>query len=419
MSAFKPRKYVRSWGGAPSGGASASSTCGGTGANAWREPNGRTVSIVRLQDGAVLATFANDPTSSLGSTGSSVRIATGFDSPMTGTPIVYPTGGGRIATLAYVSDADGVIWKLDLSNTDPASWTAKMFFDSFNQGVTGTGTPSVSGLSPDQVEGALGQALTAAPILSIGPNSELVMNFATGDQTLFTSKTFKPGSNDTPADEIPLENFVWSVVDPLNGSPAQPRWFVPFTDGTTAEFNLNPLTGSASPHYNFGERVTGPMALYDGVLYFATYWPDDGIVGGGACQQGEGRIYGMDYFAPRGSCSVASGLGCGGVQRYGDGTAQYFVPGTTDATLAGSLIPGVSITQVQPCLKTNPAVDTYFGSGVQFQQTTGVQQPQLTYVATANTTGSSLNQTQATTKNINLPQPQRNTKIDSWAQVIN
>src|SRR5581483_9496536 len=84
---------------------------------------GRSVTIVRLDTGEVLATFmrkvdtTNYPNDTLLKAGR--IIDTPLDSPMTGTPSVYPSIVGTDALRFYIGDVDGTVWRFDISNPDP------------------------------------------------------------------------------------------------------------------------------------------------------------------------------------------------------------------------------------------------------------------------------------------------------------
>jgi type IV pilus assembly protein PilY1 len=430
-----PRTMLRSWSTPP---ATADILGGTTQCDLFPTPNGRAVTIVRLSDGAVIATFANShdyAALGLSTTGNSAVLSAPFTAPITGTPAVYPNGGGRLATQAYVSDAEGQIWKLNFSGPDPSTWTATKFFDSFNTLATKNAPPGASALAANVLAANLGQQLTAAPILSIGPDSSLVLNFATGDQTLFTTTTFQAGSTLTTA-TIPIENFVYSVSDISSGTTpattsARLNWFVPFDQTNKYTTSSPAAVPSGGSQGNFGERVTGPMAVYAGVLYFATLWPDNGLQ---VCSAGEARIYGLDYFnaqACSGSTSTST-KACGGPVLLAPTGNQYDIPavdgvftnpsgGTvSSSTTAGAVIPGVAITQVQPCTTTSTlASNNYFAGGSTQYSAAATQQPQLTFMTTSSTSSTSLNNTTVANGKLALTVPRQPTRIDSWAHVIN
>ena len=38
---------------------------------------------------------------------------------------------GQVADRVYVGDADGTLWRIDLSNPDPVQWDAHVAFDAY------------------------------------------------------------------------------------------------------------------------------------------------------------------------------------------------------------------------------------------------------------------------------------------------
>ena len=221
---------------------------------------GRGVTIVRLDTGEIIRHF--------GRVGQDVPkrivdklkvIDTPFDSPIIGTPVVYPNIVGATAQKAFVTDADGTVWRLDLSSSNPASWRATLFQDLVNTGVT----PSCG--TPEQCAAA-SQPIPTPPVLSLDPSGGIVINVATGNQEniVVTSNM----------------NYVYSIQE---GRPT--------ASGT-------PSTASVKWYYGFaaGERVSGPMTVFDRTLYFASYTP--AVPGNsGVCKEGGfPTLWGMDFF---------------------------------------------------------------------------------------------------------------------------
>ncbi len=55
-----------------------------------------------------------------------------FDSPLTGVPVPYPAKAGQIANCIYIGDADGTLWRVNLSKPDPDDWTVDMMWDGYD-----------------------------------------------------------------------------------------------------------------------------------------------------------------------------------------------------------------------------------------------------------------------------------------------
>ena len=156
---FPRRTEVRQWG----------ASCAATDPVA-----GRSVTIVRLDTGEIIRHF--------GRIGQDVplrivprTIDTPFDSPIIGTPAVYPNIIGATAQKAFVGDADGTLWRVDLTSSNPANWKVTLFQDLVNTGLT----PSCG--SSAQCAAA-SQPITTPPVLSLDPSGGIVINAATGDQ---------------------------------------------------------------------------------------------------------------------------------------------------------------------------------------------------------------------------------------------
>ena len=129
--------------------------------------NGRSLAVVRVDTGEILQVFARKtdvqkyPTDTLLIAG---RIRdTPLDSPMTGTPLVFPNDVGSDTTKVFVPDADGTIWRFDLSNPDPLQWTGELYLDLYNQTVDTNATSWSDG-----------QPLQVPPALSLDTSGELV-----------------------------------------------------------------------------------------------------------------------------------------------------------------------------------------------------------------------------------------------------
>jgi type IV pilus assembly protein PilY1 len=362
---------------------------------------GRSVTIVRMEDGAILRTFGRTADVPNGIRSKGVFTATPLDSPMTGVPVTYPPQVGAAMKEFFVGDADGTIWRFDVSNPDPSQWTGKMFLDTFNPAVMASvptpATPGVSKPTSTADFANVSQPIALAPVLSLDPAGNLVMLVATGDQDTFTSTSFAPGST---TQKIAAYNFVYAITEKFDTtqSPEQLRatvdWYRTFVDG---------------------ERVTGPMAVFDKASYFATYAP---LVGANVCANGESRIWGVDFITP--------GTGCGGVLNIActkpvgidplNPTNNYIVPGNADPSVKGQLIPGVVVTMQPPCSTVTTVTDQFAGGSYTAFSMSSSAAPMLSYLT--NRLDMSRTQTTATTKTITLPPPKFATVVDSWAAVV-
>ncbi len=332
---------------------------------------GRSVTIVRLETGEVIRTFmrsADRP-----ATMPSVRIIDSpLDSPMTGVPVVYPSDVGSVGQKFFIGDADGTIWRFDVSSRNPASWKAELFFDPY-----GATTYAATTLLP---AGTAGQPVQLAPLLSLDRGGGLALHFATGDQETYTASGF---------------NYVFSLGESVQGAKlrAKVNWYIPFTSG---------------------ERVVGPMAVFDSKLFFASFAP---ATVGSVCGGGTAYLWARDYVTPQ----LDTDLSLGGAFRWlgaAEGTIipKNFNPSATDSTLAGKIIPGVSINVTASCADASQTgADTYV-SGAQHTQVSSIGGGGYSlFMQVGSKSNTSPNAVQ--TKTYALTSPNSPTIVDSWAAV--
>jgi len=337
--------------------------------NGDSELGARSLTIVRLDTGEIIRTFrqaASEVNSEL-----ALRVTTAeIDSPITGQPMPFPPQVGAVANRIFVGDNDGRLWKVDVSSPDPAAWTMKLFFDLYPSSLSFTF--------------ADGQPVELPPALSVDELGNMTMNVASGSQELL-------GVGDTT-------HHVFALRD----TPAGPTvgWYQPL------------LTG---------ERVLGPMIVFNSAVYFATYAPP---LVASACAQGSSKIWGMHFVEPESPTNLALGgaVGPGAVspEPFADPSTPYLtmqqILGTTETE---GVIAGVSVTQ-QPSCFTETAdslgddVLGFRGQHMLSQIHTGKVQL-LVHTGTksgASTSGGAIN-----TAAIDLPPPPALSFSSAWATI--
>lgn len=194
-----------------------------------------------------------------------------FPSPLVSTPSVYQDSPGTLASRGFVVDADGVIWRIDMSDSSQRpdgqthvtngpmnGWTVRPFHDIFwDRGP------------------AQGELSYEAPIVSVDTQGRLVVIVGTGDSNNFTKTN--------------VENRVVSLTEIIDDrvSADNPERY-------KAAFNWEKRvtsTGGLVP----SELVTGRMTLSEGRLFFGTFIPV--VSQGDACALGRGRLFAVDYLA--------------------------------------------------------------------------------------------------------------------------
>jgi type IV pilus assembly protein PilY1 len=349
-----------------------------------------------------------------------------LDSPLTGTPIVYPSDVGSVASKVFIGDEDGTIWRFDLSDKNPANWYGELFLDLYNTDVD-TSTTSWQDGQPFRVD----------PVLSHDTNGNLVLNVATGtgsEVAFDTSGTY----------------YLYSINENIVGSGttakarAYVNWFLPpaAPSGSTTDGGPPQVTSPPTP----GERAAGPMAVFNSTMFVSTFAaPTSGSTSSTACAgtSGTARVWGMDYVAPASgtnldqvntACATAPDdcvRSYGGVAKLqnpnlsdaGTGVTEGGVNLNVDAGTTAQFVQSinVSVTQVLPGLgiEATPACAT-LGSGND------------TYVGGSHGTVSSFTPTTfslvgefgasgtggTTSFNMSLPPPPASSIINSWGSVI-
>lgn len=315
----------------------------------WVQGAGRSLTIARLDTGEVVRTFVSPKAAITGNLSISRKTAAPFDSPLTGTPVPYPAKGGQITTRVYVGDADGTLWRVDVSKPDPKDWSVEMMWDGYESDLPEAGQP-----------------IQTPPIVSIDNFGQPVLLFSTGDQESITSTAPK--------------THLWSLTEKVNGTSFK----------VESNFHLD---------MSDGERVTGPISLFDGTAYFSTFAPQEVAAAGDVCTYGEGKLWGIDY-------------------RTGDGRLDKLNPSIKSQSFGpNSIVFGVAVTQTPSCSDTTNYDSAYFGS---YTGVTGGSpgEFQLVYQVSGQQGAQQPDNGSGVFTTMALPEPRVTTRIDSWAAVV-
>jgi type IV pilus assembly protein PilY1 len=323
----------------------------------WKSGAGRSLTIVRLDSGEVLMNFrgttATGPVNLLAQSPVRAQVVP-MASPITGVPVAYPGQTGQVANRVYVGDADGVLWRVDLSGTDPTKWSMSIAWDGYS-------LPGDTVLS--------GEVIQTPPVISTNPYGDTVILFSTGDQEQLSAST--------------MNTRVWSILEkrdaPSNSFQTTGNWYFDFPGG---------------------ERVTGPMSIFDSVAYFSTFAPNP--PGAPVCSFGISKIWALDYqtAAPR--------------FPNGNSTKQY-------ETADNTVIAGVAVTKTPSCETIASSTDPYLGAHSYVSNANaGVYQLVWQKGPGAGITTNNAVKTDPFTgiQSMNLQAPRQSTRIDSWATII-
>jgi type IV pilus assembly protein PilY1 len=213
----------------------------------------RSLTIVRLDTGEIIRTFRQDA-AEVNTTLQGRVIEAELDSPITGQPVPYPALAGAVADRIFVGDQDGRLWKVDVSSANPSNWSMKLFFDLYPASFAGT-----SGHDFDD-----GQPIVIPPVVSVDDEDQVTLNVATGSQE---------GLGAAPGQQ----NYVYSLTEDVDAAQAissKVTWYKKFGNG---------------------ERIVGPMVLFNGELFFASFTP---AAESDSCSSGVSRVWGMNYVEP-------------------------------------------------------------------------------------------------------------------------
>lgn len=371
----------------------------------------RSVTIVRLDDGRVIRRFqrvaetaaelATEPPLALDT---EIVQTAPLDSPISGQPAAFPGGTGMVADRIFVGDADGTLWRIDVSSRDPDSWRMQPYFD----------------LHATDTLYDTGQPIVSPPVLSTREDGMVTILVASGDQETFTPSGI---------------SHVYSLTDALK----EDYWSTVGSTETISD-DYTPFAAKVNWYHTFtqGERVAGPLAVFSRVAYFASYTPAP-LTGDGVCSNGSSKVWGMDYVLPavsattseetasaeeEAAATLTSLSGGGKPQMLEDPTApagtdnpwrQYLDNTTTDA-LDDSAIFGVTVAMVPTCSGATDPGDGTTGGGHRTITSEAPAKFQLLLqtgkVSTADSGGSIGFAT------VDISSPDTASIIDSWAAVL-
>lgn len=169
---------------------------------------------------------------------------------MTGSPVVYPAGGIAPASRAYIGDAGGQIWRLDLRDTDPDNWQIAVAWPPQDAEQRG--------------EYRKGRAVVDRPSLALREDGGLVVTFA-------TDRTGEIEDDQLRAYAVSFTDRAVIGDDAVTYQVTR-NWLLPFNDG---------------------EYATGAPIIRDGIVFFTTR---EGELDEVACGDIRGRLYGVDYY---------------------------------------------------------------------------------------------------------------------------
>jgi len=244
-----------------------------------------------------------------------------FHSPLSGSVTV----DGEMLSLthaAYMTDEDGILWRLSMLSVDPSKWRVAPLWDLYaNKAHNFSGT---------EVDAATTATAFAAGRVAMYPPL-LTRNPTTGNNIIVV------GTGD---------------VDNLTDSAA--NRVVSLEEVRTIDIHGELQPGGVTPNWKLqldaGEAVTGPLVMLDETVYFTSFRGPAGGTGD-VCELGVSRIVGAHVRLPE---SPTSGLPKPGLapETTGAMVLQY-----QPSTASSSLLLGLSIARDPVCTVGKPDND--------------------------------------------------------------
>lgn len=211
--------------------------------------SGKCFMVTRLSDGAKIREFKNGDTTLI-DTSPVVDNVDGMEFDIVGDPSAYNTFIGTFVTRLFVGDAGGQLWRVDVSDTDPANWKMSWFFDIYHDLSTAAMT--------DTTRSPLKNAPAMSPLSQRG---KLALVFGTGDIDYAT--------------DLSQKTVVYSVNETVD----------------LATGNVTSDTPNWRRILNEGENLTSRPIIFGSAAYFTSYEADQSD----GCKAGVGRIWGLHF----------------------------------------------------------------------------------------------------------------------------
>jgi type IV pilus assembly protein PilY1 len=289
-----------------------------------------------------------------------------FNAPLSGGVSLFTGDVGTIATRAYVTDEDGLIWRIDMSSDDISDWNAEPFHDIFyNAGPTD------------------GQPAYEPPVVSTDRQGNPVVIQATGDMDNLDGL----GANRVVSLR---EDITFASDGSVDDLTAEMNWEIPLRDG---------------------ELVTGPLALFDGKVFFGSFLSANDPTN--ACALGSSRLWGVEYLRseedndtyPRPALEVPD------PNNAGETTLTHY-----RGPFENQIVMGVSVTQRRQCLDLQEVSETdpFLGTRT-FKQVNDSGGGQFELVAQVSGGGTSSGGGSVSEIKQKLPAPDSFTQIQGFA----
>ncbi len=285
-----------------------------------------------------------------------------FNAPLSGGVSFFTGEVGSVATRAFMTDNEGVIWRVDVSSTNFRDWTAEPLHDLFHDAGASAGQPAYF-----------------PPIVSTDSEGQVVIIQASGDVDVLDGTSANRVASLT-------EDLTFSSTGAVTDVGATLNWEIPLRTG---------------------EQVTGPLELFESNVFFATFRSTSSDTD--SCAFGESQIWGVEYLRAE---TDGTQLPVGALEEPAD--SGTFVRNLSP--VLNQVVLGVAVAQAPTCtdLVQVSETDPYVGSRNYYRanQTGGGSFRLVAQVSAGDSrpTGGSVAEITR-----DLPQPLAFTRVQGWA----
>lgn len=284
-----------------------------------------------------------------------------FNAPLIGGVSVFGAEPGQLNNRAYLTDADGTVWRVNFNGYDPKTWDVTPMYDIFNDSTALAGQPG-----------------SYPPVVTTDPAGNVVVLQATGDVDNLSSTAI---------------NRVVSLTDNTSyGATGQATGY-----STTLNWLMTLSTG---------EHVTGPLELFDSKLYFGKFNASADPLN--ECSFGVSYLCGVHYKDASSGTTPQAGF------------ESVVNSGTFDTTCLGpytnEVLMGVAVTQRPTCYSGLDITDPYLGRRFVVQQSGGGQFYLVGQLSGASVAAPGSGSITALSRQ--LPTATLPTRVQSWAGTV-
>jgi len=338
-----------------------------------------------------------------------------YDTAITGTPSVYPSGFNSIARLVYFGDENGALHRLDLSNRDPNKWVPHR--------VGSKITPIFDPSSVEILNKFTYDKITYKPAVSPlngNANPDIQITFGTG-----SSSTTSIGDSDVQyvasfvdyyhhdkgyqLNVAPNEPLYEPKLILFNSDVADPKKDITFGDAAFELYTTDPVSKGELIRR---QKMMGAAVTYNFESYFPTF---NAASANSACTSGYASIWRLNVtkdLAKERLKTVSSGV-------QNENTADTAFGSKSFYDLSpGTMVYGVAITQQAYCIRGDIASSMGSMTAPQLVAQTNSEVANISSGGASD--GSNLlrpSQTDVKTMALNLDAINPSVRVVSWASV--